>query len=426
MQPHYKCVCGVDVHKEFLQVCILKKDENPEIMRVFNNFSGIQELKQRIEEEGCECLACESTGVYWYRLYLAFEGRIRVIVGNAYQIKSIPGRKTDVRDAQWIAELAMNGLINPSRVFPRNDRELRELTRSRESTVKSRTQIKNRIHRIFDSAGIALGKGVRDIFGKSGIHLIWGLLNGEDPETIITTLPSARVKKKADILREILSGSLSDLQIILIKKNLDMMAHINEHINSLDEQIVSRITEQDRTRDIEIACSIPGVNVTTAVTILAEIGDYHDFKSAEKLASWAGLVPSVYQSAGKNCSGKITKHGSEHLRWILVQAAKAAGRTVNTSFRKFFNRISYRSGANTASVALARKILCILWHLLSNKELYFDPMENAKKNKRPNIQKSTRDSKRDIQKAIDFIVECGFKVIYPNSVLEQSLRDVSR
>lgn len=426
MQPHYKCVCGVDVHKEFLQVCILKQAENPEIMRVFNNFSGIQELKQRIEEEGCECLACESTGVYWYRLYLAFEGRIRVIVGNAYQIKSIPGRKTDVRDAQWIAELAMNGLINPSRVFPRNDRELRELTRSREATVKSRTQIKNRIHRILDSAGIALSKGVRDIFGKSGIHLIWGLLNREDPETIITTLPSARVKKKADILREILSGSLSDLQIILIKKNLDMMAHINEHINSLDEQIITRITEQDRIRDIEIACSIPGVNVTTAVTVLAEIGDYHDFKSAEKLASWAGLVPSVYQSAGKNCSGKITKHGSEHLRWILVQAAKAAGRTVNTSFRKFFDRISYRSGGNTASVALARKILCILWHLLSNKELYIDPMENAKKTKLPIIQKSTRDSKVDIQKAIDFIVECGFKVIYPDSVLEQNLRGVSR
>lgn len=426
MQPHYKCVCGVDVHKEFLQVCILKQAENPEIMRVFNNFSGIQELKQRIEEEGCECLACESTGVYWYRLYLAFEGRIRVIVGNAYQIKSIPGRKTDVRDAQWIAELAMNGLINPSRVFPRNDRELRELTRSREATVKSRTQIKNRIHRILDSAGIALSKGVRDIFGKSGIHLIWGLLNREDPETIITTLPSARVKKKADILREILSGSLSDLQIILIKKNLDMMAHINEHINSLDEQIITRITEQDRIRDIEIACSIPGVNVTTAVTVLAEIGDYHDFKSAEKLASWAGLVPSVYQSAGKNCSGKITKHGSEHLRWILVQAAKAAGRTVNTSFRKFFDRISYRSGGNTASVALARKLLCILWHLLSNKELYIDPMENAKKTKLPIIQKSTRDSKVDIQKAIDFIVECGFKVIYPDSVLEQNLRGVSR
>ncbi len=426
MQPHYHCVCGVDVHKEFLQVCILKQDESPTIMRVFNNFRGLNELKERIEEEGCECIACESTGVYWYRLYLAFEGQIRVIVGNAYQIKSIPGRKTDVRDAQWIAELAMNGLINPSRVFPKNDRELRELTRSRESAVHSKTQIKNRIHRIFDSAGIAIGKGVKDIFGKSGIHLIWGLLNREDPETIITALPSERVKKKADVLREILSGSLSDLQIILIKKNLDMMAHINEYIDSLDELIIARITEQNRFHDIEIACSIPGVSKTSAAIILAEIGDYHDFTSAEKLASWAGLVPSVYQSAGKNCSGKITKHGSKHLRWILVQSAKAAGRTVNTSFRKFFDRISYRSGGNTASVALARKILCILWHLLCNKELYVEPMKNAKQPKRPVIQKVTRDSKMDIQTAIDFIVEHGFKVIHPDSVLEQNLREGSR
>ena len=426
MQPHYKCVCGVDVHKEFLQVCIFRRDEDPKIFRVFNTFSGVQELKQRVEEEGCECIACESTGVYWYRLYLAFEGQTRVIVGNAYQIKSIPGRKTDVRDAQWIAELAMNGLINPSRVFPKNDRELRELTRSRESTVKSRTQIKNRIHRILDSAGIALSKGVKDIFGKSGVHLIWGLLNRANTENIITTLPSARVKKKADLLREILSSSLSDLQIILIKKNLDMMVHINEHIQTLDEQIIARMLERDSIRDVEIACSIPGVSVTTAVTVLAEIGDYRDFENAEKLASWAGLVPSVYQSAGKNCSGKITKHGSEHLRWILVQAAKAAGRTVNTTFRKFFNRIAYRKGGNTATVALARKILCILWHLLINKELYVDPLKNTKSTKPPVVQKFSKNSRSDVQQAIDFIIECGFRVIHPDFTLDRKFRGVSR
>jgi transposase len=426
MQPHYKCVCGVDVHKEFLQVCIFRRDEDPKIFRVFNTFSGVQELKQRVEEEGCECIACESTGVYWYRLYLAFEGQTRVIVGNAYQIKSIPGRKTDVRDAQWIAELAMNGLINPSRVFPKNDRELRELTRSRESTVKSRTQIKNRIHRILDSAGIALSKGVKDIFGKSGVHLIWGLLNRANTENIITTLPSARVKKKADLLREILSSSLSDLQIILIKKNLDMMVHINEHIQTLDEQIIARMLERDSIRDVEIACSIPGVSVTTAVTVLAEIGDYRDFENAEKLASWAGLVPSVYQSAGKNCSGKITKHGSEHLRWILVQAAKAAGRTVNTTFRKFFNRIAYRKGGNTATVALARKILCILWHLLINKELYVDPLKNTKSTKPPVVQKFSKNSRSDVQQAIDFIIECGFRVIHPDFTLDRKFREVSR
>jgi transposase len=426
MQPHYKCVCGVDVHKEFLQVCIFRRDEDPKIFRVFNTFSGVQELKQRVEEEGCECIACESTGVYWYRLYLAFEGQTRVIVGNAYQIKSIPGRKTDVRDAQWIAELAMNGLINPSRVFPKNDRELRELTRSRESTVKSRTQIKNRIHRILDSAGIALSKGVKDIFGKSGVHLIWGLLNRANTENIITTLPSARVKKKADLLREILSSSLSDLQIILIKKNLDMMVHINEHIQTLDEQIIARMLERDSIRDVEIACSIPGVSVTTAVTVLAEIGDYRDFENAEKLASWAGLVPSVYQSAGKNCSGKITKHGSEHLRWILVQAGKGAGITVNTTFRKFFNRIAYRKGGNTATVALARKILCILWHLLINKELYVDPSKNIKSTKPPIVQKFSKNSRSDVQQAIDFIIECGFRVIHPDFTLDRKFREVSR
>jgi transposase len=425
MQPHYNCVCGIDVHKEFLQVCILKRDGDPEIFRVFNTFSGIQQLYNRVEEEGCECIACESTGIYWYRLYLAFEGKIRVIVGNAYQIKSIPGRKTDIRDAQWIAELSMNGLINPSRIFPKNYREIRELTRSRESIVRSRTQIKNRIHRILDSAGIALKRGVKDIFGKSGIHIIHGLLKRENTEDIIMTIPSARVKKKAELLRELLSGSLSELQVTLVKKNLEMISSINEHIHALDELIIKRIEEEDHVRDVVIACSIPGIDVTTAVTVLGEIGNYRDFETAEKLASWAGLVPSVYQSAGKNFSGSITKHGSGHLRWILVQASKSAARTVNTIFQKFFNRIAYRKGQNTATVALARKILCILWHLLMNQELYVEPMKDAKPKKSQVIMKFSKNSAEDIQHAIDFILECGLKIIDPDSTLNKKFRGVT-
>jgi transposase len=404
---------------------MLRRDGDPEIFRVFNTISGIQHLYERVEEEGCECIACESTGIYWYRLYLAFEGKIRVIVGNAYQIKSIPGRKTDIRDAQWIAELAMNGLINPSRVFPKNNRESRELTRSRASGVRTRTQIKNRIHRILDSAGIPLKRGVKDIFGKSGMHIIWGLLKRENIDDIITTIPSARVKKKADLLREILSGSLSELQILLIKKNLDLMNRINEHIHALDELIIAKFEEQNRMRDVAIACSIPGIEVTAAVTILGELGNYQDFESAEKLASWAGLVPSVYQSAGKNFSGNITKHGPEQLRWVIVQAAKSAGRTINTTFSKFFNRIAYRKGQNTATVALARKILCILWHLLMNQEMYVDPIKDAKPKKSPLIKRSSKISPEDVQNAIDFIVKCGLKVIDPDSILEHKFRGVT-
>ena len=425
MQPHYECVCGVDVHKEFLQVCILRLNEEPETFRVSNNSRGILELKQRVEERECECIACESTGVYYYRLYLAFEGSIRIIVGNAYHIKNIPGRKTDVRDAQWIAELAMNGLINPSRMFDKEDRELRELTRTREAYVRMRTQIKNRIHRILDSAGIPLRLGVRDIFGISGMHIIRGILNRTDTDEIIATIPSARVKKKADLLREIVSESLSDLQILLIKNNLELLAQINEQIGALDEQIITHMMHQERLDDVTIACSIPGVNITSAVTILAEIGKYRDFESAEKLASWAGLTPSVYQSAGKHNSGKITKHGSEHLRWILVQTAKAAGRTVGTTFRKFFNRISYRKGVNTATVALARKILCILWHLLINRESYVDPIKGASK-KTPVLPKILKYNQEDVQRAIDFIVGCGFKVMNVNPNIDLKLRGVDR
>jgi len=203
------------------------------------------------------------------------------------------------------------------------------------------------------------------------------------------------------------------------------MDNVNEHIRSLDELIIARIDAQDRMRDVKIACSIPGIDVTAAVTILGEIGDYRDFKSAEKLASWAGLVPSVYQSAGKNYSGKITKQGSELLRWITVQSAKSAGRTVNTTFSKFFSRIAYRKGQNTATVALARKILCILWHLLMNQEMYVDPIINAKPKKTPIIQGVSKVSPEDVQDAIDFIVKCGLKVIDPDSILDHKFRGVT-
>lgn len=239
------------------------------------------------------------------------------------------------------------------------------------------------------------------------------------------TIPSARVKKKAELLRELLSGSLSELQVTLIKKNLEMISRINEHIHALDELIIKRIEEEDHVRDVVIACSIPGIDVTTAVTVLGEIGNYRDFETAEKLASWAGLVPSVYQSAGKNFSGSITKHGSGHLRWILVQASKSAGRTVNTIFQKFFNRIAYRKGQNTATVALARKILCILWHLLMNREVYVEPMKEAKPKKSPVMIKFSKNSAEDVQQAIDFILACGLKIIDPDSTLDKKFRGVT-
>ena len=237
-------VCGIDVHKVFLQVCILSRSGETSQHRFHNTPNGILALKDLVLAEGCEIVAMESTGIYWYRLFLELESDIRTIVANARQIKSIPGRKTDMNDARWIAELALHGLIRPSRIFPRRDREFRDLTRNRETLVRTRTTIKNRIHKILDSAGIRLNLALKDLFGKSGRHLLSGLAEQKDLETTLATIPSPRILRRADQLREILQGSpLSPIQVQLLTTQLHLLDEIAGKIAHLDELILASLED---------------------------------------------------------------------------------------------------------------------------------------------------------------------------------------
>ncbi len=228
----------------------------------------------------CEQVAVESTGVYWVPIYTALEGSIDVIVANACKIKHTPGRKTDMRDSEWIAQLCLNGMIEPSRIFPREDRELRTLTRARENLVNNRTQMKNRIHQALESSCIKISSVLSDIFGKSGMQILNGLLEGKSIDEILKRITSKKILEKEQMLRE----------------------------------------------DLEIVMSMPGMGLTSAITVLAEIGNYKDFKTEEQLASWCGLVPSVSQSADVLVTGNITKQGSKHIRRMLVQVAQSITR----------------------------------------------------------------------------------------------------
>ncbi len=283
-------------------------------------------------------------------------------------IKHIRKRKNDQSDSEWIAELCLNDQIEPSRIFSKYDWELRMLTRTREGLVKTRTDYKNKIHRDLVSANIKLASVVTDIFGKSGMHCLIGKLDGKETDEIIRTIPSKRVRKKANEIRESILPNLTQVQILSIKISLSLIESIDQKVHEIDAEIQSRILS--RQKDLEIAMSVPGINFVSGVTILAEIGNYRDFTSPEKLATYFVLVPYVYQSADKLYTGPITKQGSKHMRWILVQVAHASSKVIGSRLRKFFLRIKARRGYNIAIGALARKILCILHHLLINQENY--------------------------------------------------------
>jgi transposase len=411
METQKNKVCGADIHKKFLIATILSRDGTKITKRFGMILDDLLEFKSWVIENQCEQVAVESTGTYWIPIHAVLEGSVDLIVANAYKIKHTPGRKTDVIDSEWIAELCLNGMIEPSRIFPRADRELRGLTRAREGYVNDMTRLKNRIHHVLESCGIKLSSVLADIFGKSGRYLLNSLLDGVSIEEIIEGIPVKRIRKKADQIKESIRGSLDSTQIILIRGGLDQIESIQKRIDELDEEIKSRVA--NRKEDLRIAMSIPGIGFTAATIILAEIGDFTDFDKPEQLAAWAGLVPAVYQSADKLVTGSITKHGSRHIRRILIEVAQVIARTNKSKLKRFFLRIQAKKGHNVAAVALARKVLCILHHLLMNREMYQD--ESPKKIKPLDIDSPSKQTEMSFEEMIQSLVRAGYEVRKRNS-----------
>lgn len=373
MSGKREIACGVDVHNRFIVATILSSDGLKLQDRFETNLEELLKFKDWLKENGCHKVALESTGNYWLPIYHVLEGSVNFILANAYQIKHVPGRKTDTLDSEWIAEICLKNLISPSRIFCRNHRELRSLTRARESLIKVRTKIKNRVTHELEAACIKLSSVLSDVFGKSGRHIVDGLLNGMDLEEILESIPSRKVKAIKEEIRGTIQANLSSLQIFLIQSHLDMIDAITKQIVEIDSKISDQLST--RNEDMRIALSMPGMGFVSASTILAEIGDFRDFSSPDKLAAYCGLVPSVYQSAGKLINGHITKHGSPHIRSMIIEVAHAIIRTRrDTKLKKFFLRIKARRGTKIGVVALARKVLCILYHLLIHQETYHDDL----------------------------------------------------
>ena len=375
MSKKKKKVCGIDVHKRFLVASILDDQGNSETKRFEQNLDELLSLRNWVTDSQCESVAMESTAEYWRPIYGILSPVINITVGNAYHMKGIPGKKTDTLDSQWIAELELNSLITPSRVFTGQLYELRTLTRARNKMVSNATVYKNKILHQLDVCSIRLCTVLTDVFSKTGYAILKGIVEGATQEEIIKTLPK-KTRKNASIYFDQIPSSIPDSAIFLIDSMLKIYDNLQIEIARIEERM--KFYMRGYERQLSILMSVPGIGFVISSNLLAEIGVINDFPSSDKLTKWAGITPSVYQSANTNHTGSITKQGSKYLRWALVEAAHSAIKRPG-KLNDYFNSLLPRKGYKKAIVAVARKMLRIVWHLLVNDEMYVDKIPRVKK-----------------------------------------------
>ena len=362
--------CGLDIHKRFLIATILSKSGEKQQQRFDRNDNGILALKNWVMSEHCDVVACESTSDFWVPIYDSLIKHLPVTVGNARDMKAFTHKKTDKIDSEVIAQLALNKMIQASRIFPKDHREFRSYVRLRHKLVQKRTDLKNEAHAILAPEMFNLNDVLADIFGKNGRSILSGITSGKTVDEIIENL-SPNVRKKSAQIRDILDREISQSAAIRLQLCMKLIEHLDDEIKVLENEIFNYAYENHK-HEMEILMSVPGIGELGAATLIAEIGNFKDFLSGDKLASWLGIVPNVYQSADKFYNGRITKRGSKEARWILTQIAQAAARKKNSRLKEFFNRKMKSIGHAKAVIALARKIVTIIWHLITNDEKYED------------------------------------------------------
>lgn len=362
---HDRCA-GLDIHKRTVVACVRCRDSDGSVTSHIHTFgtmtADLLALADWLDSHGVRHVAMESTGVYWKPIFNRLEGRFEVILVNAGRLKQVPGRKTDVKDAGWIAQLLQHGLLSPSFIPEPEVRELRELTRQRTELVRDRAAVANRIQKVLEDANIKLACVASDVLGVSGRAMIRAIIDGQDDPARLAEEARRSLRGKIPELKRALLGQVTDHHRFLLRVLMDQIDALEGLIARLDE----RIDEAMRPFD-EVASrlrGIPGVGERAAEVILGEIGpDVETFPTAGHLSSWAGLCPGNDESAGKRRSGKTTK-GSQWLRTVMVQVAWAASHTKETIFGACYQRWVKRMGKKKALVAVAHKILVVIWHLL--------------------------------------------------------------
>jgi transposase len=372
MEILYRCCAGLDVHVKTVVACLIK--EGKRTTRTYSTMTDdLLALLDWLVAAGCTHVAIESTGVYWRPVFNLLEGHLEVILVNARHIKAVPGRKTDVKDSEWLAELLRHGLLRASFIPPAEIRELRELTRYRQTLVKDQAAIANRIQRIIESGNIKLGQVASDCLGVSGRRMLRALADGETDGEKLALLAQGRLKQKQAELARALSGRLSSAQRFVLSELLDRYGELEAALAKVNEAIEREVAKghDPLVREaVELLQTIPGVGRLVAEVIVAEIGvEMSRFGSEKHLSSWAGMCPSNNESAGKQKSGK-TRKGSKSLRAALVQAAWATTHTKGTYLAAQYRRLVRRKGRKKALVAVGHSILVIVYHVLMCKQSY--------------------------------------------------------
>jgi transposase len=374
MEIIYSRCCGLDVHKREIVACAVRTDPNGTVCKEVRAFGTMTPdslaLADWLTAQEVTHIAMESTGVYWKPIWNLLEEQFTLLLVNARHVKAVPGRKTDVRDCEWLADLLRHGLLTGSFVPDRPQRELRELTRYRTSLVRERTAEANRLQKTLEGANIKLASVATDILGKSGREILAALVAGATEGAALAQLAQGRLREKIPQLERALVGCVGSHQRFLVAEQLAHVDFLDAAIARVSAEIAERVhPDEDAIARLD---TIPGVGRSVAEALVAEVGvDLTRFPDAKHLASWAGLCPGNHESAGKRRSG-ATRKGSPWLRACLVQAAHAAARTKGPYLAAQYRRLAARRGRAKAAVAVAHSILVIVYHLLTEGTVYDD------------------------------------------------------
>ena len=364
---HDRC-CGLDVHKKSVVACVMTP-ESQETRTFGTTTRRLLELSDWLRERRVTHVAMESTGVYWKPIVNLMEDEFTVWVVNAHHIKTVPGRKTDVKDAEWIADLLRHGLLRPSFIPDRPQRELRELVRYRRSLVQERSREANRIQKVLEGANIKLGSVASDVLGASGRMMLTAIAEGEEDPEVLADMAKGRLREKLEELREALQGVVGSHQRFMLRTQLRRLSSLDKEVELLDAEVAQRVMPHEDV--LQAVDTIPGVGRRTAETIVAEMGtDMDRFATPGHLASWAGVSPGNNRSADRS-KRSPTKKGNNSLKSALVESARSAART-KTYLGAQYRRLARRIGANRAAMAVAHSIAVILHSIIRTKKPFVD------------------------------------------------------
>ncbi len=403
MELLYPCCAGVDVHKQTVVVCLSRAGaggrRHKEVRTFATTTEGLAPLRDWLVAAGCTHVALESTGVYWRPVWHVLEGHCELLLVNAQHVKAVPGRKTDVADSEWLADLLQHGLLRPSFVPPRAQQELRDLTRTRTKLVDERSAAVKRLQAVLEDANLKVAGVATDIMGASGRAILAALLAGTTDPATLAELAKGKLRKKRAALERALTGRVTDHHRLLLALHLEHVDFLDEQIDHLSDEIAVRLRPVEATLDR--LDTIPGVGRRTAEVLAAEVGlDMGRFPSARHLASWAGMCPGSYESAGKRHGGK-TRKGDRWLRRALVEAACAAARAKDTALAARYRRLLVRRGKKKAAVAVGHSILTLVYALLAHGEVYHEAgPAYLEEHRRQRVQ----------QRALDQLRALGFAV----------------